>query len=109
MNEIIIWLITILSFSFGLYLGAFWRGQNIAKEIKQKLGDTFQEKPKPGVVQHLTEEEIDEKHNPLKKGNLEAFNSLFADETGQKIQEISKQLGTKDPRVIADYLKKELK
>ena len=113
MNEFIIWLITIASFLLGVLFGRFQRPENevwgVFKDASKRIQEVKFDKPKPGVVQHLTPEEIEEKHDPTKKGNLEAFNSLFADETGTRIQEVSKKLGTTDPRQIADYLKKELK
>lgn len=33
--------------------------------------------PQPGVVRQLSDEEIREKHDPQKQGNLAAFNAFF--------------------------------
>lgn len=81
---IIEWILFILTFLIGYYLGG--KGKDITQELQQRISDSIKDKPTPGVVRQLTEEEVAEKHDPKKKGNLEAFNRLFAD------------LGIKKPR-----------
>lgn len=80
MNEFILilvwftsWIIPLL---IGFYIGA--SGMKIDKEIKDKVEKMYRkEKPKPGVVKKLTEEQLEEKRNPAKRGNLESFNRFF--------------------------------
>ena len=75
MNDLIIFFITIVYFCLGYYLGG--KGKVITEEVKEKLSDIIKDKPTPGVVRRLTDVELAEKHDPKKKGNLEAFNRFF--------------------------------
>lgn len=78
MNNLIIWFITIVSFCLGYYLGGDKKiSIHGVDKMWKSTKDKFKDRPKPGVVNHLTEEQIAEKHDPVKKGNLEAFNRLF--------------------------------
>lgn len=72
---IIMWLLFSITFLLGYYLGG--KGKIIASELQEKVHDIINEKPKPGVVNRLTEEQLQEKHDPKKRGNLEAFNRFF--------------------------------
>lgn len=74
MNDIVIWFITITTFICGYVMGS--RSHTITQEVQKKIVDIIGDKPTPGVVNHLTEEQIAEKHDPKKRGNLEAFNKL---------------------------------
>lgn len=75
MNEIITWCLAVLTFGIGYYLGG--RGKEIAEETAKRIKEFTIEKPTPGVVNHLTEEQIREKNDPLKRGNKEAFDRFF--------------------------------
>jgi hypothetical protein len=75
MNDLILWLLFVLTFGLGYYLGG--KGKIIAEEIGEQIKDFTLEKPKPGVVNHLSEIELKEKHDPLKRGNKEAFDRFF--------------------------------
>jgi hypothetical protein len=67
------WILFLSTFLAGYYLGG--KGKIITEELKEKIESL--QKPKPGVVNHLTEEQIADKKDPIKKGNLEAFNRFF--------------------------------
>lgn len=69
------WILFILTFSLGYYLGG--KGRIIAEETKEQITKLMKDKPQPGVVNSLTPQQIEEKHDPIKKGNLESFNRLF--------------------------------
>lgn len=71
------WILFVLTFCLGYYLGG--KGKVITEEVKEKLESIIKDKPRPGVVRQLTPEEIEDKHDPKKQGNLEAFNKLMTD------------------------------
>jgi len=64
----------ILVFSIGYYVG---RGQRV-EEIRKKVEKEMAAKPTPGVVRHLTDAEILEKHDPKKRAALEVFDEMMA-------------------------------
>lgn len=71
----------IISLLVGYALGRYSRPEEKMEEyweIVRKGAKSFsKDRPKPGVVNQLTEEQIAEKHDPIKKGNKEAFDRLF--------------------------------
>lgn len=77
MEKIIDWALFGITFLTGYYLGG--RGQAVVEDIKKQIKTikAAREKPKPGVVNKLTPEQIEEKRNPALKGNKEAFDRLF--------------------------------
>lgn len=75
MSEVILWILSITTFLIGYYLGG--KGKVIADEIQEEIKEKLRDKPKPGVVNKLTDEQLQEKQDPKKKGNLEAFNRFF--------------------------------
>ena len=75
---ITIWVLSLLTFLLGYYIGS--RGKQIGDKIEKEIAEKFKDKPKPGVVRSLTPEELDDKYDPVKKGNLEAFDRMFAEE-----------------------------
>lgn len=74
---IIEWIFFMATFLIGFYLGG--KGKAMSEEVREKLTEIVKTKPKPGVVQRLTEEQLAEKKSPTKRGNLEAFNEMFAE------------------------------
>ncbi len=66
-----------LTFSLGYYLGG--KGKAISEEVKESLSNLIKDKPRPGVVNKLTEEQMEEKHNPVKAGNKASFDRFFRD------------------------------
>lgn len=69
-------ILVIISSLIGYALGRYNRPEEkiarLLDELPKKKG-----RPKPGVVNALTEEEIRDKHDPIKKGDREAFDRLF--------------------------------
>ena len=66
-------IILLVFFAVGYYVGS----REVRKEVQEKIEQVSREQVKPGVVRHLTDAEIREKHDPGKRGNLEAFNEFF--------------------------------
>jgi len=66
-------LIFIITFLIGYFIGS----RETKREIKNQAEWIIKNKPEPGVVRHLTDEEIAAKKNPILRGNLEAFNEFF--------------------------------
>lgn len=70
--------ITLISLLIGYYLGS----KETRQQINTRITDTVDallpdNKPKPGVVNHLTPDEVKAKHDPRIKGNKEAFDEFF--------------------------------
>lgn len=82
MNDLIIFFIIIVSGCIGYILGRYNKPEEEVVRYVNKMMDIFddrmKEKPKPGVVRHLTDEELAEKKNPAMKGNKESFDRFFA-------------------------------
>lgn len=72
---ILLYILFAITFLLGYYLGG--KGKEVAVEIEQTISDIMRDKPKPGVVNHLNDEQILEKHDKTKRGNLDAFNRFF--------------------------------
>lgn len=83
-----VWVLSLFTYLAGYYMGNRHLKKDIhqgVEVLKDTISDILKDKPKPGVVRRLTEEEIEEKHDPTKKGNKESFDRLFKDHPPLKL------------------------
>lgn len=82
MNELILFFIIIASGFIGYLLGRYHRPEDgiiyASDLLRDKARAIIKERPKPGVVRHLTDSELADKRDPVKRGNKESFDKFFA-------------------------------
>ncbi len=76
---IISWILFVLTLLLGYALGRLSVTPEYIEKIQEKIKTLTEDKPKPGVVNPLSEEELAEKKDPQKAGNKAAFDKFFRD------------------------------
>ncbi len=70
-------LFSLIVWTIILAVGYFIGSRETKRDVQEKIDELTTPQIPTGVVQRLSEEQMAEKHNKDKRGNLEAFNEFF--------------------------------